>query len=748
MTVRAPPSKSGGAASGAAPEAGARRVRVLLPLPLFKVYDYLGPPGLDLAPGDFVEAPLGPRLLPGLVWPEDAAPDEADDRPDLSRLKTVSRRFEAARLGPETLAFLQFVARYTMFPPGSILRLVMRSGEALERPRALLGYRRGAGAPGRLTPQREKALAAAGPAPLLSSELARRAGVGESVLKGLAKTGALEAVEIDPDASYPPPDPEAAPAALSPEQAAAAERLRSAVRAGGARTVLLDGVTGSGKTEVYLEAAAEALRRDSSAQVLILLPEISLTLPFLRRVEARFAAEPAQWHSDVGAAARRRVWRRVADGDARIVVGARSALFLPFRRLRLVIVDEEHEAAYKQEDGVIYHARDMAVARGAIGAFPVVLASATPSLETVVNVDQGRYDIERLPRRYGGAALPEISRVDMRRAGPAPGKWLAPSLVAAVDDALVRGEQALLFINRRGYAPLTLCRNCGHRMKAPHSDTFLVEHRFENRLVCHHTGFSMTKPDRCPACDARGALAACGPGVERVAEEAAMRWPDKRRVALSSDTAPNPASMRAVLDAMKAGEIDILVATQLVAKGHHFPGLTVVGVVDADMGLAGGDLRAAERTYQLLSQVAGRAGREAKPGRALLQTYDPDAPVMKALAGGDRDDFLAAEAEGRRRMGFPPYGRLAAVILRSRNEKALHEGAAALKSAAPRADGVDLWGPAPAPFYRIRGEARLRFLVKARRDVDIQAFLDAWLRRVKLPAAVVRVVDVDPYSFS
>lgn len=730
-----------------AAEAPLRRVKVLLPLPLFKAYDYLALDEGDLQPGDFVEAPFGPRLVPGLVWPESASPHEAGERPDETKLKRLARRFETARLGRETLEFLDFVARYTMFAPGSVLRLVMRSGEALETPRPLLGYRRGKTAPNRMTPQREQALAAAGDEPVLASELAARAGVSDAVLKGLAKSGALEAVDIDPDAPFAPPDPDAPPRALSGEQAEAASRLKDAVRSGGTRTILLDGVTGSGKTEVYLEAAAEALRREKDSQILILLPEISLTLPFLKRVEARFGAEPAQWHSDVGSAQRRRVWRRVADGNARVVVGARSALFLPFRKLRLVIVDEEHEAAYKQEDGVIYHARDMAVARGAIGKFPVVLASATPSLETVVNVDQGRYDIERLPARFGGASLPEIGLVDMRRDGPEPGKWLAPRLVEAVDETLARGEQALLFINRRGYAPLTLCRRCGHRMKAPHSDTFLVEHRFENRLVCHHTGFSMVKPERCPECGAAGSLAACGPGVERVAEEAAARWPEKRRVVLSSDTAPSPNAMRAVLDAMKAGKIDILVATQLVAKGHHFPGLTCVGVVDADMGLAGGDLRAAERTYQLLSQVAGRAGREEKPGRALLQTYDPDAPVMKALAGGDRDDFLAAEAEGRRRMGFPPYGRLAAIILRSRNEKALHEAAAALRSAAPNADGVDLWGPAPAPFYRIRGEARLRFLAKSRRDVDIQAYLNAWLKRVKLPASVIRVVDVDPYSF-
>ncbi|MBY0423420.1 MAG: primosomal protein N', partial [Parvularculaceae bacterium] len=425
---------------------------------------------------------------------------------------------------------------------------------------------------------------------------------------------------------------------------------------------------------------------------------------------------------------------------------ARSALFLPFRHLRFIVVDEEHDGAYKQEDGVIYQARDLAVARARFGGFPIVLASATPSLETVVNVDLGRYDLVRLPSRYGAARMPDVATIDLRADPPAAGDWLSPRLVEGVERALGEGSQALLFLNRRGYAPLTICRRCGHRMKAPDSDTWLVEHRFENKLVCHHTGYSTPKPPACPACGAVGGLSACGPGVERVAEEAARLWPEARRAILSSDSS-GPAQTRATLDAMKAGEIDILIATQIVAKGHTFPNLVFVGIVDADIGLAGGDLRAAERTYQLLTQVAGRAGRGARPGRALLQTYQPEAPVMAALAGGDRDEFLAAEAECRRALGFPPYGRLAAVILRSRHEKTLIDTARAHRLAAPQANGADLWGPAPAPIYRLRGEARMRFLLRAPRDFNVPAYLADWLSRVKVPASVRRVVDVDPYSF-
>ncbi|MEO0399250.1 MAG: primosomal protein N' [Pseudomonadota bacterium] len=788
-------------------EAG-RRVSILFPTPLPKAFDYLSPriaetadskafsgegASVGLSPGTFVEAPFAGRRLLGVVWPADGN----TPAPPLNKLKEVTRVFDAPPLAPSVLDFIAWTASYTMAPLGAVLRLVMRGGDALRPPAARYGYRatassRAGPAELKLTPAREAVLSAAAEplsAALLLSvkELAEKAGAGEGVVRGLVKAGALEKVAIDPDPLFDSPQPDFAPPVLSQEQSAAAEGLRrhvlgeavSGEERGASGAVLLDGVTGAGKTEVYLEAVAAVLAADPTAQILVLIPEIALTLPFLQRVEARFGAAPAPWHSDLTAAQRRRTWRRVADGSARIVVGARSALFLPFKKLRLIVVDEEHESAYKQEDGVVYQGRDLAVARGARGGFPVVLASATPSLETVVNVDQGRYDIVRLKSRFGPARLPSVGLIDLRRTPPErlsppveppiePGAengggemrrpdsasekrgaetWLSPPLVAAVDETLARNEQALLFLNRRGYAPLTICRKCGARMKSPHSDSWLVEHRFENKLVCHHTGFSMPKPKACPSCKAVDALHPCGPGVERIAEEAKKRWPTARLGILSSDTAATPQAMRVVLDAMADGAIDILVATQVVAKGHHFPGLTLVGVVDADMGLSGGDLRAGERTFQLLSQVAGRAGRSDAPGRALLQTHQPDAPVFQALVANDRDAFLAAEAAGRDALGFPPYGRLAAIILRSENEKTLREAAAAHRDALIAADGVEVMGPAPAPIYRVRGEARMRFLVKARRDVSVQRFMGAWLKRIKLPNAVRRSVDIDPYSF-
>lgn len=720
----------------------AGRVKVLFPLPLFKAYDYLAPPGDAPAPGAFVRAPFGPRQVIGVVWPQ-----AADVSVPQEKLKAITEVLDAAPLSPGVLEFLAWAARYTMFPPGSVLRMTMRSGDALAAPKTQTGYVATGDAPARLTPQRQAVIDVAGDAPATAAALAGAAGVSDGVVRGLAKAGALRPVEIDPDPPFAAPDLERAGPDLSQDQRYAADALAAPIRDGRYQALLVDGVTGSGKTEVYLEAVAAALRRDETAQALILIPEIALTVPFLKRVEERFNAAPAPWHSDMTAAGRRRTWRRVAEGQARLVVGARSALFLPFPNLKLIVVDEEHDGAYKQEDGVIYHARDLAVARGARADFPVILASATPSLETVVNIDEGRYGAVGLPSRFAGASMPDIDLIDMREDGAQAGAWLSPRLVADVSVNLSAGEQSLLFLNRRGYAPLTLCRRCGHKMTAPDSDTMLVEHRFENRLVCHHTGFSMEKPEACPNCNAVGSLSPCGPGIERVAEEARERWPDAAIGVLSSDTAPGARAIRDILASMGAGEIDILIATQVAAKGHHFPSLTLVGVVDADLGLAGGDLRAAERTYQLLAQVTGRAGRAEKPGRALLQTYQPEAAVFQALTNGDRNAFLAAEAEGRRRAGFPPYGRLAAILLRGRDEAALHDAANALRAATPAGDGINVLGPARAPIYRLRGEARMRFLVKARRDVNIQAYLHDWLARVKMPSSVRRVVDIDPYSF-
>ncbi|MGZ3402698.1 MAG: primosomal protein N' [Phenylobacterium sp.] len=717
-----------------------RIASVLLPMPLPEAFDYAEPEGMGLELGDQVAAPLGPRLLRGVVVGlREAA---GGNRP----LKPLEAILPEPRLPPGTVEFVQWAARYSVDWPGQPLAIALRGARA-PKPRPVRVVALTGTQPARPTPARAKVLEAAAAQALSPSDLARAAGVGSGVVKGLIDEGVLAVSLVEAVAAFDPPDPTRAGATLNPSQAAAAEALKAMLAEGGFGVALLDGVTGSGKTEVYLEAAAAALAADPTAQVLILLPEIALTQAVIGRVAERFGAEPGEWHSDVAPPARRRVWEAVAGGRCRIVVGARSALFLPFRNLRLIVVDEEHDASFKQEEGFIYHARDLAVARGKIEDAMVVLASATPSLESLRNAEQGRYRWLRLSARHGVAQLPDIELIDLREAPPDPGRWLSPPLVRAMAETFARGEQTLLFLNRRGYAPLVLCKACGERMTAPDTDSWLVEHRYSGRLVCHLTGFSMPKPKACPHCGAHDALVSIGPGVERVEEEARELFPQAKVAVFSSDTAFDAREGKRLIEAMAAGQIDILVATQAAAKGHNFPDLTLVGVVDADLGLRGGDLRAAERTYQLLAQATGRAGRKDKPGRALLQTWAPEHAVMQALAAQDRDAFVEAEMAERELAGLPPFGRLAAVVVSGVDPGQLEAFVQTMAQAAPNSAGVEVYGPADAPLGLIRGRRRKRFLVRADRTVDLSAYMATWRARVRPPAALRVAIDIDPYSF-
>jgi primosomal protein N' (replication factor Y) len=718
----------------------ARIAQVLLPLPLPEAFDYAEPDGMDLRVGDLVGVPLGQRRVGGVVVGlRDGA---GHNRP----LKPVLIKLDEPPLPPGVLAFIDWAARYSVDSPGAPLSIALRGARA-PKPRPERKLVATGLPPARPTPARSKVLAAAANGPLSPADLIAQAGVSSGVIKALIDEGVLAVIQEVVEASFPEPDLDGPAAPLNASQAAAAKALTALLSQGGFQAALLDGVTGSGKTEVYLEAAAELLRMDPHAQVLVLLPEIALTQAVLARFEARFGVRPGEWHSGIAPPRRRKVWDAVGAGRCRIVVGARSALFLPFRTLRLVVVDEEHDASFKQEEGFIYHARDMAVARAKIEGALVVLASATPSLETLWNAETGRYRWLKLKARHGAAVMPEIGLIDLKETPPEPGRWLSPPLVSAVAQTLARGEQALLFLNRRGYAPLVLCRACGEKLTAPDTDSWLVEHRYTGRLICHLTGFSMAKPKACPHCGAVDSLTSIGPGVERVEEEARMLFPGAEIAVFSSDTVMDADAARRLIGRMEGGEIDILVATQAAAKGHNFPHLTLVGVVDADLGLRGGDLRAAERTYQLLAQATGRAGRAERPGRALLQTYAPDHAVMQALKAGDRDGFVAVEMAEREAARLPPFGRLAAIIASGQDAEALETYVRALAAAVPNTDQVEVYGPADAPLALVRGRRRKRFLVRADRTVDLQAFLGAWRARVRAPASVRVVIDMDPYSF-
>ena len=717
---------------------------VLLPLALDAPYDYLAPARWALKPGDFVTVPLGTRERIGVVWHgklnEGRAPVEA------SKLREITARLDVPPLPADCMKLVEWVAHYTLSPPGMVLRMMMSARAAFTPPRPRMGCRLTGAEPERMTPARARVLEVAGNGMVWAKrDLMQAAGVGASVINALVDAGTLT-VEAMAPARPPAPDPGFITPKLSREQASAAQPLRARVGENTCSVTLLDGITGSGKTLVYFEAVAAALA--AGKQALILLPEIVLTRQFVQSFETRFGCAPVEWHSEITPRQRGNSWLAIARGEARVVVGARSALFLPFPELGLIVVDEEHDASYKQEEQVRYHARDIAVVRGSLGNFPVVLSSATPSIESHVNVARERYGLVRLSTRYSGAALPDITAIDMRAAPPERGKWLSPILVEVLGETLQNKQQSLLFLNRRGYAPLTLCRACGYRFECPQCAAWLVEHRFRGQLQCHHCGHKARAPKACPNCAREETLVPCGPGVERIAEEVRERFPDARIVILSSDLAPNVNALREVLGRITAGKTDIIIGTQLVAKGHHFPQLATVGVVDGDLGLGQGDPRASERTYQLLSQVTGRAGREAISGAGYIQTYMPEHPVIKALLSGDRDTFLRQEIAAREAARYPPFGRLAALIVTATSLPRANDFARALVAHAPRAEKIRVLGPAEAPLPFIRGRHRVRLLVKAAKQSDLQAYLRQWLGAAPSPKGGVRFsVDVDPYNF-
>jgi primosomal protein N' (replication factor Y) len=718
-----------------------RSAPVLVPMPAERPYTYAVPDDMNVVPGSIVRVPLGPREVAGIVWDSDADPV------DPKKLKAISEVFDCPPIDHDTRRFVDWISAYTLSAPGMVARMLLRAPAAFDPEPWTEGLQRTEAMPDRMTAARTRVLEIAHDGLAWTrSGLAHAAGVSSTVIDGLRDQGIFETVMIPPRPVVAAPDTGYAQPELSPDQKAVAETLRAAVAKGGPGVTLVDGVTGSGKTEVYFEAVAAAL--EMNRQVLILLPEIALTHAFLERFQDRFGAKPAEWHSDLPPRMREKVWRQVAEGSIRVVAGARSSLFLPFQQLGLIVVDEEHDPAYKQEDRVSYNARDMAVVRGRIGGFPVVLASATPSIESRVNADQGRYARAVLPARFAEAALPDLKAIDLRRAPPARGGFLSPVLLAEVRNTLERAEQSLLFLNRRGYAPLTLCRVCGHRFQCPDCSSWLVEHRFRGQLVCHHCGHHEKRPDACPECGTFDHLVACGPGVERVAEEVVSHFPDARTIVLSSDMLGGVKRLRLELEAIANGEADIVIGTQLVAKGHNFPNMTLVGIVDADLGLANGDPRAAERTFQLLSQVTGRAGRTGKKSLGLLQTFQPDHPVMRAIVSGDAEAFYQREIAEREKAGLPPFGRLAGIIVSAATRAEAESHARGIRRSTPPSSDIQVLGPAEAPLALLAGRHRFRLLVHGERRSDMQGYIRALLAAGPKVRGSVRVaVDIDPQSF-
>lgn len=720
-------------------------IGVLLPLPFDEPFDYCCDE--ELQTGTFVRVPWGKKEITGVVW---RAGKSSDCPPE--KIKPIIKKYDFKPINNKLIKFINFVSQYNMAPLGMVLKMVISVKQAFEdEPTEVFFELTG------------KTLSEAGlknsdarwhvmdllkHGAYTKAEICRGAGCGAGVVDGLAKAGVICGKTKIKKKQYSLPEPDFVHVKLTDEQRAAADNVTGKIGKGFSVT-LIDGVTGSGKTEVYFEAAAEALKQ--GRQVLILVPEISLTAQWLSRFEQRFGVRPACWHSGLGIRERADAWIAAAEGRARVIVGARSALFLPYPELGLVVIDESHDHSFKQEDFVNYQCRDMAVVRAKTEGFPLILSTATPDLETVVNVENGKYDTVRLTKRFAGASLPEIKIVDLKKDRPQKGawgaSWLAPTLVDALKANLDKGEQSMLFLNRRGYAPLIICRDCGHRIQCPHCTAWLAEHKSSGKLICHRCGYMTNKPKCCPDCHSEDGLTACGPGVERIAEEVSARFPEARVKVLSSDTTSSLAELSGVFEQMENGGLDILVGTQILAKGHHFPELTLVGIVDADLGLMGSDLRAAEQTFQLLSQVAGRAGRGGKAGEVFVQTLYPENAVLQSLVDNDRNRFLGLEKQTRQLLLMPPYGKLAALIVSSDKAVWAEKIAVALGKTAPNNDYITTLGPAPAPVFMLRNRYRFRLLLKTARNINIQEVLKFWLAKINIPKQVRVEVDIDPYSF-
>lgn len=715
-------------------------VSVLVPYPVDRAYSYLSPQALE--PGQYVLVPLGNREVIGVVWP-----GEPDKDIDHKKLKSILHIFSDLPPMPlEHITFLARMARYTLGALGAVLKLSLSVGRAFDPPPPVMGYTKtGDEPPEDITPKRRKVLEAMEVFEAYRpAELARRAGCSTSVLKTMEKQGLVKEVLIDSDAPCSDPNADHNPIQLEPAQQEAAAKIRGKIGQGFSVNVL-DGVTGSGKTEVYFEGVTEALSKGK--QVLIMLPEIALSNAFLKRFEARYGCPPALWHSHMTPAQRRKTWRAVAKGETKVVIGTRSALFLPYLKLGLIVIDEGHDASYKQEDGVIYHGRDMGILRASIHKIPAVLVSATPSLETLHNIEAGRYEVMSLPTRYGEATMPQLHLIDMKEEREDAQHFLSPSLKEAMTEALNNNQQVLLFLNRRGYAPLTICNACGHRYECDRCTAWLIEHKSRRQLQCHHCGYTIQKPKSCPDCHETESLVACGPGVERIFDEVQEAFPDSKPLILSSDTAEDMKSLQAILKQIQDRKVDIIIGTQIIAKGYHFPAITCVGVVDADLGLSGGDLRASERTWQLLQQVSGRAGRGDDPGHVYIQTYHPENKIMQALLSGDREGFAQIELLEREHAHMPPFSRLVGLVVSGPKEMEVQHFAMELARIAPQTEEVRTLGPAPAPILKIRNKFRYRLLVVANKNIDVQKAVKHWVDQVKLPNKIRLSIDIDPISF-
>ena len=724
-------------------------VKVLIPNVVNTGYDYRLTADADI--GQFVRVSVMNRHYIGVVF------GFGDSGLAPEKIKNVAEIYPQ-KLSVDDLSWIQKMSAWTLMTSGAVLRLIINVPDAFLPPRIEPLYNFNFDADGKITENRQMVMDAYSSndnTPMTINDLRNIAHVGPSVINTMIKRGLLTLCETrvveSNEFNYTYRD--TGNVVLNDEQSAAAHAIGAAVDSGGFSVHVLDGITGSGKTQVYFDSVLRAYNAGKS--VLLMMPEIALTAQFMTRFQHRFGAPPVVWHSNLTAARRREIWRGVLDKKIKIVVGTRSALFLPWQDLGLIVVDEEHDSSYKQEDMGNYHARDMAILRAKIAGFPIVLASATPSAETLHNVNVGKYKILKLTSRFGGAQLPAISTIDLRESRPtdymlpdndiSQHGCLSPALCDAITETLNAHQQVMLFINRRGFAPITQCRKCGWVATCPDCSVGMTYHKRLGKLLCHMCGRTMPLPQKCPEC--ANEISMFGAGLERIEQEVHARFPNAKTALVSSDTIMTRQTLERLVEKMEKGEIDIVIGTQILAKGHHFPNLTLVGVVDSDMGLFGTDFRAPEHTFQQLFQVAGRAGRGEFPGRVLLQTYQPTNPVLTAICNCDRDSFMNTDMAARRAAQMPPFGQLIALVIEGEKEATLKSFCDALAAAAPKLNGGKIMGPIAAQIYQIRNWYRMRFLIAGGESANLQPIVKNWLATVRVPANIRIKIDVNPQNF-
>ena len=511
------------------------------------------------------------------------------------------------------------------------------------------------------------------------------------------------------------------------------------------KPIVLEGVTGSGKTEVYFDLIEREI--NESKQILIMVPEISLTPQLENRFKERFGLEIKIWHSKITPKRRKEIWHKCYDGEPLVVIGARSSLFLPFKNLGLTVIDEEHDSSYKQEDIIRYQARDLAVVKANYEKSKLILTSATPSLETINNINNKKYHHVFLSKQYSGLPLPQISLVDLSKHKLEKNQWISSILKNEIANCLSNKEQALIFLNRRGYSPLSLCVECGYRHQCAQCSSWLVMHQQKKRLLCHQCGSIEEMSFNCPKCSAKDSIKFIGPGVERIAEELTQSFPDKVVNVMSSDLINSPKKIKELIDKFSNKKIDIIVATQIMAKGYDFPNLSLVGVIDADAGLFGGDMRAIEKTYNMLQQVSGRAGRSQQTGKVIIQTYYPEQPIIKSLQERDRTSFIQQALMEREQFKIPPFGFMTSIIVSGSSKANVEKVSQQLVYFRKFSEECNVLGPVEAPINLLKGQFRYRILLKGKSRKNLNVFTKKMVNSVKIPSAVKVIIDVDPYTF-